>query len=174
MKKQTTLALQYGAATGAAMGLWLFAEHALGFHHQYQHFLGVSSLLSAFLPVFGISALFTATFSRGKLSWKKGFVVGFIASLAIGIVVGFFQSIYVATLNSEFLGQLQQELLASLKADTRFTSAEIAEFMPVIDWLHTPLGFGFQTGVVSVITGMFLSILTILIVRTFQYRIRRK
>ena len=174
MKKHTTLSLQYGAVTGLAMGLWLFAEHALGFHHQYQHLLGISSLLSALLPVLGITALFSAVFKRTRISWKKGLSVGVTASIAMGAVVGALQALYVATLNMPLLDEIRTALIHSLEADSRFTPADVVEFMPVINWLHTPVGFGVQAAIVGSITGLFLSILTIGIVRAFQFRSRKK
>lgn len=156
------------------MGLWLFAEHALGFHHQYQHLLGVSSLLSALLPVFGISALYSAVFKRKTLTWKKGLAVGSTASVAMGIVVGVLQGIYVATLNTELLTTVRADLITALEADSRFSATEITQLMPVIDALHTPIGFGIQAGIVGGVTGLFLSVLTIALVSTLQLRLRKK
>lgn len=174
MKQHTILALQYGSVTGLAMGLWLFAEHALGFHHQYQHLLGVSSLLSALLPVFGISALFSVAFKRQKLTWKRGLAVGSVGSLALGVVAGALHGLYVATLNSELLTTVRAELVTALEADSRFSPADIAEFTPLIDALHTPVGFGVQAAIVGIVTGLFLSVLTIGLVRALQFRARKK
>ncbi len=174
MNKRTILSLQFGAVIGAAMVLWLFLEHAFGFYHQYSHLVGITSLIATLIPVFGISKALMQAFAKARLTWRRGLFVGGLTSCVMGIIYGIGSAVYVWLIYPELAGELKSAFLTSIEDGQSLSAAELAEVMPIIEAVYTPLGIGAQFALATVISGLFITVLTIALMRSLRVKIVKK
>ena len=110
--------LQYGLASGMAMGLYATLEFAVGLHGRYLsigQYAGYLRYVILFLGVFlGVKNVRDQQLG-GAISYGKILQTGLVISLVAGVIVTIYEIVYLEYINPGFMDDYVQFVIAGMR-----------------------------------------------------------